>query len=470
MKLRHTSLPLIGKSLSAQLLVLTMLFVVVAEILVYVPSAARFRETFLNQRLDSAHLASLALEATENNLISKELERELLASAQVEAIIVKRLKTRMIMLSGSSPPPVIASYDLRDPGLAELLIDVFVTLARGGAGNIHVIGTLPGGADGEFLEIIMDEQPMWRAMIDFSGRILGLTIIISLVTAMLVYWAIHGLLVHPMREITQSMVRFRQAPEDVSRQISPSARKDEIGTARRELANMQEDLRASLKQKTHLASLGSAMSRINHDLRNSLASAQLVSDRLSRSADPSVSRLTPRLVKALDRAINLCTQTLKYGRADEPPPRRIRFELAPLIDDIGVDAGVSGTGAIEWLNQVAGDLEIDADPDHIYRALLNLGRNAVQALQDAGGGGEIKVSGRRANGVVTIEVRDTGPGLPPAARDHLFEPFAGSTRAGGTGLGLAIAHELIRAHGGDIALIESGPGGTAFKISIPDSG
>ncbi|MFQ5534987.1 MAG: sensor histidine kinase [Sphingomonadales bacterium] len=463
-----SSLPPLRKSLSVRLLVLTALFVILSEILVFVPSIARFRESFLEQRLDAAHLASLALEATDNNLISKELERQILRSAQVEAVIVKRIRTRMIMLNGSSPPPVTARYDFRNPGPMVLIRDAFVTLWRGGGGNIHVIGPLPGGGERDFLEIIFDEQPLWLAMVEFAGRILGLTILISLVTASLVYWSLHRLLVKPMREITHSMVAFREAPEDVSRTVSPSGRSDEVGTAERELARMQEDLRAALKQKTHLAHLGAAVSRINHDLRNSLTSAQLVSDRLGQSGDPTVRRLTPRLVSALDRATELCTQTLKYGRSNEPPPRRIRFELAPLIDDIAIAAGLPENDRIRWRNRVEGGFEIDADPDHVYRVLLNLGRNAVQALAGAGKGGEISISGEQSDGVAVIEVSDSGPGLPKAAREHLFEPFAGSTRAEGTGLGLAISRELARAHGGDIELVESGPNGTTFRISIPD--
>lgn len=470
MSTKRPSLPPPSRSLSARLLVLTILFVVLAEVLVFVPSIAGFRQDFLQQRLDAAHIASLALQATENNLISKELEQELLENAGVNAVIVKRLKTRAIMLRGIRPPPITARYDLRQSGPVALIGDAFATLARGGIGNIQVIGPLPGGSEGEFLEIILDERPLWRALVDFSGRVLGLTIIISLMTAVLVYWTLHRLLVGPMRDITTSMVAFREAPEDVSAAIVPSSRDDEVGTAQRELAKMQDELRAALKQKTHLANLGAAMSRINHDLRNSLASAQLVSDRLGRSDDPTVRRLTPRLVKALDRAITLCRQTLKYGRSDEPPPRRIRFELGPLIDDIGVAVGASGDQAIRWRSTIDNGFEIDADPDQIYRVLVNLGRNAVQAMTSAGVQGEIRVACGRHDDLATIDISDDGPGLPAAARENLFKPFSGSTRHEGTGLGLAIARELVRAHGGDLILVRSGPDGTTFRISIPDRG
>jgi len=80
---------------------------------------------------------------------------------------------------------------------------------------------------------------------------------------------------------------------------------------------------------------------------------------------------------------------------------------------------------------------------------------------------QIRITGRREGAVVVIEVSDTGPGFSDKARAHLFEAFAGSTRSGGTGLGLAIAAELVRAHGGEIRLVE-GTIGATLRLTIPD--
>ena len=80
---------------------------------------------------------------------------------------------------------------------------------------------------------------------------------------------------------------------------------------------------------------------------------------------------------------------------------------------------------------------------------------------------QIRITGRREGSVAIIEVSDTGPGVPAKAREHLFEAFQTSGRPGGSGLGLAIAAELVRAHGGDIHLVE-GTIGATFRISIPD--
>ena len=461
------SLPSFAKGLSARLLVLTIFFVVAAEVLVFVPSVSRFRLSFLQERLNAAHIAGLALQATDDNLISKDLERQLLAEAKVDAVIVKRAERRTIMLSGSRLPAIAATYDLRAPTVLDLIVDAFGALARHGNDTIHVIGQLPGGGPDELLEVILPERPLWQAMVDFSWRILGLTIIISWITGGLVYISLHWLLVRPLRRITESMVAFRRDPENPAHTVPASRRSDEIGTVQRQLAKMQDELRGALKQKTHLANLGEAVAKITHDLRNSLANAQLVSDRLSKSDDPTVRRLLPQLVGALDRAISLCMRTLKYGRADEVPPRRICFELKPLVDDIAQSLVFSEQAGVTWETRIQDGLEVDGDPEHVYRAIANLGRNAVQALERAGGG-RIQVSAERQADTVVIDIADTGPGLPEAARRNLFKPFAGSARSGGTGLGLAIAWELIHAHGGDVTLAKSDADGTVFRLTIPD--
>jgi signal transduction histidine kinase len=274
--------------------------------------------------------------------------------------------------------------------------------------------------------------------------------------------------VQPMMRITRNILSFSQNPEDASRIIVPSQRKDEIGVAERGLAHMQGELTHTLQQKSRLAALGLAVSKISHDLRNMLASAQLISDRLGSLEDPSVQRFAPKLIASLDRAISLCETTLRFGRAEEAPPRREPTPLRALVADVGDGLGLPRDDGIVWSVEVDDDLRIDADRDQLYRVLSNLCRNALQAIeQQEGGQGHIRVSGKRNGSQVTIDVRDTGPGVPEKARAHLFQAFQGSARKGGTGLGLAVAHELVSAHGGSIRLIET-ERGTQFRIEIPD--
>jgi signal transduction histidine kinase len=324
---------------------------------------------------------------------------------------------------------------------------------------------------GEFIEIVVDEVPLRKAMLRFSGTILLLSLLISGITAALVFLALHYMFVRPLRRMTANMMAFHGQPENPSSIIVPSARGDEIGMAERELAAMQRDLALMLQQKNRLAALGLAVSKINHDLRNLLTTAQLFSDRLSSLPDPRVQRFAPKLMRALERAIAFCESTLSYGRAQETPPDRRMIALGPLVEEVRETLGLGPDTPVRWVDAVERGLTVDADPDQLFRVLLNLARNAVQALESRAPGDpsrdQVRVTGRREGAVVVIEVSDTGPGIADGARSHLFEAFQGSTRTGGSGLGLAIASELVLAHGGEIRLVE-GTIGATFRVTIPD--
>jgi signal transduction histidine kinase len=324
---------------------------------------------------------------------------------------------------------------------------------------------------GDFVEIVIEEEPLRQKMLAFSRTILVVSLLISAITAALVYFALHFMFVRPMRRITANMMAFRADPQNPARLLAASSRRDEIGLAERELATMQGDIASMLNQKSHLAALGLAVSKINHDLRNLLSSAQLISDQLSSLPDPKVQRFAPKLVRALERAIEFCQSTLSYGRLQEPPPERRLVSVESMVEEVRETLGIRPDSRVRWIGAVERGLEVDADPDQLFRALLNLARNALQALETRSPNDpvrdQIRITGRREGSVAVIEVADTGPGFSAKARSHLFEAFQGSTRAGGTGLGLAIAAELVRAHGGDIRLVE-GTIGATFRINIPD--
>ena len=465
MKTASKNGPPLTRSLSAQVLMLTVAFVMLAEILIYVPSVARFRLNNLEQRIEEAHLAAMSLLSIPNFVASPEFERELLAAVSAHGVVLKQPQTRILIQADGMPPSVAASYDLRQRNMMMLIADAFDTLFATEDRVIRVIDDATMRADTE-VEIIMDEAPLRAAMLTYSWNILTLSFAIALITAGLLFMVLQGRLVRPIRRITESMTAFRQAPEESSSSIQPSAeRSDEIGIAQRELAEMQEQLRQSLQQKTRLAELGAAVSKVNHDLRNILATAQLVSDRLTLSDDPDVRRVTPRLIDSIDRAINLCRRTLRYGSAAEPTPDFAAFPLGDLVDEVGASVGLPSDGQIVWQNRITNGMEITADRDQMFRVLLNLGRNAVQAIAESG---EIRVQAARTDAGVSIDIRDTGPGLPPAAREHLFEAFTGSARSGGTGLGLVIARDVMRAHGGDIELVQSDASGTVFRLFLPE--
>jgi signal transduction histidine kinase len=334
---------------------------------------------------------------------------------------------------------------------------------------MRVVGPAPMG--GDYIEIIMDEPPLRRAMLRYSVDLLLISLLISGITAAMVYLTLHYLFVRPMRRVTANMMEFRDDPENADRVIVPSGRGDEIGIAERELASMQAELASMLHQKNRLAALGLAVSKINHDLRNLLGSAQLISDRLLSLPDPNVQRFAPKLVRALERAIAFCQSTLSYGRVQEPPPERKPILLEPLVEEVHETLGLGPDAPIRWISAVERELVVEADYDQLFRILLNLARNAVQAMESRAardpGRDQIRITGRREGAVVVIEVSDTGPGFSDKAQAHLFEAFQGSTRTGGAGLGLAIAAELVRAHGGEIRLVE-GTIGATLRLTIPD--
>ncbi len=453
--------------LSAKLLLLTILFVMLAEVLVFAPSVSNFRRQWLMERLGTAQIASLAAEAAPGGQLPAMLRDELLKNAMVKAISVKRADARVLVIEMDMPDEVDATYDLRNASWLTLIADALMVYVNPNDRVIRVIGE-PGFNKDEFIDVVMGEEPLKAAMIRYGLDILGVSIIISVITAALLYLSLDWLLVKPMTGLTRNIVRFRERPEDPTRIISPSGRHDEIGTAERELSAMQHELSETLTQKSRLAALGLAVSKISHDLRNMLSSAQLLSDRLRTVKDPTVQRLVPKLIASLDRAIRLCAHTLDFGQAQETPPRRKRFALAPLIAEVGDSLGLPRPGLIDWTVMLDSGLEIDADRDQLYRVLSNLGRNAVQALESSDDArGEIVVAGRREGSVTVIEISDTGPGLPERARAHLFEAFQSVARKGGSGLGLAIAAELVQAHGGQIALVNN-EGGATFRVSIPD--
>ncbi|MGA0534078.1 sensor histidine kinase [Hansschlegelia sp. KR7-227] len=455
--------------LSGKLLALTALFVMVTEVLIFVPSVANFRLNYIDDQLNRARTAALALDAAPDGMVAEPLARKLLKSVDARALVLKSGDARRLLAVSDMPPEVADVIDRREAAGPAAILDAFDTLINGDKRVARMIAEATDA--GDFVEIVVDERPLRKAMLAFSVNVLLLSLIISLVTGALVYVALDLMIVRPVRRLTGTMVAFAEQPEDASRIIVASGRSDEIGVAEAELERMQSEIHGQLAQKSRLASLGLAVSKINHDLRNMLASAQLMSDRLGTVSDPTVQKLAPRLIATLDRAISFCQSTLSYGAAHETPPARRMTSVADVVEDVRAGLGLASGGPVGFVAAVERGLTMDADPDQIFRVLLNLGRNAVQAFESRGAPDpardQIRISGRREGGVVVIEVSDTGPGLPKKAREHLFEPFQGSTRTGGTGLGLAIAAELVRAHGGSIAAVE-GTIGATFRLTIPD--
>jgi signal transduction histidine kinase len=454
--------------LSARLLGLTVLFVMLAEVLIYVPSVANFRKNWLNDRLAAAQIAALVLDAAPAESLPADLEKRLLEGVGARAVAVRGGGTRRLLAVSDMPPEVSRTIDLRDASWRTLIRDAFTALLEPAEQPIRVLGQGMAGAD--FVEIVIDEGPLRAAMLDFSRNILILSLVISGITASLVYFALQFFIVRPVRRLTGAIAAFGDEPEDASRILAPSRRTDEIGVAERSLAQMETSLADALRQKSHLAELGLAISKISHELRNMLTTAQLLTDRLERTADPAVQRVAPRLVATLGRAIAFCQATLAYGRAAEPLPQRRRVALAPIVAEMRDAAALAAGAGISFAADIPPNLDVDADPDQLSRVLVNLVRNSVQALSQAGtrdGPPRLSISAKREGRTVTIHVADNGPGVPEQAKARLFSAFRSSGRPGGAGLGLAISAEIVRLHGGTLTL-EPTPAGACFRIAIPD--
>lgn len=438
-----------------------------AEVMIFVPSVARFREDYLRDRLERAQIASLALLA--DDMIDGALEAELLENAGVYNIVLRRDETRQLMLSSPLPTPIAATYDIRDPSPVVLIRDALMQLATGTNQVIRVIGA-PVRDAGLLIEVTMETQPLRSAMIDYGLRILALSAVISVITAVLLFLAVKVLIVTPIRGVVGAIQSYAAEPEDARRIIRPKARVRELREAEDALLQLETELTHALKQKERLAQLGAAVAKVSHDLRNILTSAQLFTDRIEMSEDPTVRRMAPKLVNSIRRAVSLCESTLAFGRAEEPAPTLTVFRFADLVGDV-IDSErlASEASDISFSEDIPAQLMLRADPEQMYRVLANLVRNARQALEVTDRQGEINVTANEDDAAWWIRVRDTGPGLPEKARDKLFQPFQGGARKGGSGLGLAISAELVRGHGGRLELTETGPDGAVFTIWLPKS-
>lgn len=465
--------PSLWHGLSGKVLILTILFVMLGEILIFLPSIANFRLNWLKNRVAQAEIAALAVKAAPDQMLSEDLKSELLAGAGVLVVSVKKDDLRQLILRSDSYDMLDESFDLRDSETIPAIFDAFKALI---AGNGRIIGVtdVPPNNPAELIDVALEEAPLRAAMLRYALNVFLLSLFLSALVAGLVFLALNQVLVKPMRRLSTNMQDFGASPENAERIIAPSKREDEIGIAERELRAMQIELSLLLSQKSHLAALGLTVSKVSHDLRNMLSSAHLISDRLSIVNDPTVQKFAPKLIASLDRAIALCVQTLKHGRAEEALPRRDKFILGALVDEVIESVAVEASSQIVLYNSVPQNLSIDADRDQLFRVLTNLVRNAAEALENRVAEaperkeGAITLKAWREGSVVTLSVTDNGPGIPTPLQARLFEAFQSTDKPGGTGLGLAIAADLVRAHGGQLWLATTGPEGTSFMMTLPD--
>lgn len=464
-------MPRLFGGLSGRLLWLTVIFVMLAEILIFVPSVAGMRMNWLRDRLDTAAAAGIVIDGLQPSELPRAVQDDTLLATGTKVIALKKDGTSRLLAAQDMPPQVDQVFDLADVPMLVSMRDALDTLFLGGGRVMRVFG--PIGDSDMIIELVMTDDALRKDMLKYSKMMFLLSLLISLITAVLIFLAINRMMIMPIRRLTHSMQLFSEYPEDPNRVFTGDRSRGELAVAGRHLAAMQVELQRTLKQQKNLADLGLAVSKINHDMRNILASAQLMSDRLTDVDDPMVRSFAPKLLRTIDRAVGYTSEVLAYGQASEAAPRRRRIRLADLCQDVRDILAIDPDASIEFLDQIPSDVEVDCDSEQLFRVIHNICRNALQALmnfdpEDTSMVRRITVSAHRIGSVVSITVDDTGPGMPRKARENLFSAFRGSARSGGTGLGLVIARELVLAHGGTIALVEKPGPGTQFRIEIPD--
>ncbi len=393
-----------GFGLAERVLVVTLGFVLAAMGLFYATRLAAFRETWLHNKLVSAQTAFESFDTGGPNDLSADLSRKVLASVGVKSIAVSTPSGWRVLAAPGAPGGAGFTVNLDSETFVDSVGAAFETLFARPATIIHVTdGPSPDEAG---IAVTLDGTPLKDALWRVSRTFLNIALMIAAVVTCVLWAALWQMVLRPVRRLTSNIIAFGERPQDVSRVIVPSGRRDEIGRAETALAAMQGSLAHELAQRKRLAELGMAVARINHDLRNILTAAQLISDRLAKIPDPLAQRLAPRLVATLDRAIQFCQATLTYGAGREQPPDRRTFDLSELVRQVVESARAEHADAIDFHIDIPPRFDVYADPDHVLRVLENLSRNAAQALLAKGAEGgrpkAIRFAAIRTDGVALI--------------------------------------------------------------------
>ncbi|HHL43582.1 MAG TPA: HAMP domain-containing histidine kinase [Hellea balneolensis] len=452
------------RGLSSKLLLLTILFVMLAEGLIFFPSAAMFRQNWLWQRAESAGLITLAIEGVPNYEGSSMLSEQFMKSTSVTMVAQNREGMSELVLGMPPSGKIVGVDDLRKRRRLPLFRKTFRDFFGDGQGYIRVLSH-PTVKGVDSLEFLVPQARLKAALRDYSARVLLWSIVISLMTGLLIYFALTRMIVVPVKKLATGLANFRNDPRKRQTELPANFRKDEIGQLEREFVDMKDGVRLAFQRQERLATLGMAMAKINHDLRNVLTSTQLISDRLASDPDERISRMGQRLVKTVDRGVKLCEATLSFSQSVEERPKIKPVRIATLIGEAAGDT-MAEEGQVKFTNKVPHNLQALVDPDHTYRIFHNLFRNAIQAMTKSDTQ-DLSVDAKIKDDKLHINISDTGPGLPEKAKSNLFKAFTSSTTKGGTGLGLTISRELARAQGGNLILEKTGPDGTTFTVCLP---
>ncbi|MBL4870838.1 MAG: HAMP domain-containing histidine kinase, partial [Robiginitomaculum sp.] len=314
---------------------MTIVFVMLAEILIFIPSAAMFRHGWLQERAEAAGLLTLAIEGVPDYMGGEMLSKQFMKDTGCSMVVQQRTDPsgKILRQTVLGTPPVnekIFTSDLRIKRQLPLFRESFRDFFSSGNGYIRIVSE-PTVEGVDALEILVPQNALKMALRDYWKRVLLWSLAISLLTGLMIYLALSRMIARPIVKLASGLAKFRADPRKrMNPHSKPSKsqyRRDEIGQLEREFIAMKTGIRTAFKQQERLATLGMAMAKINHDLRNVLTSTQLISDRLADDQDPRISKMGKRLVKTVDRGVKLCEATLSFSRSveDRPAPQTIRL-------------------------------------------------------------------------------------------------------------------------------------------------
>lgn len=441
--------------LSLRVFLLVAALVTSCGALVHLPGLVAFRTEYLEHRLIDAYMATLALRA--GGTLTAAQTATLLERAHLAGIEVRSDDAELRL---GTLAPIERDIRLDRESLGQRLLHTLRALFDGSQGLMKVSGAPPGeGMQGLWIAVTLDAAALRWAVRHHASEALLLSLAISLFTAGLVQLGLIRLLLRPVGRLTAQLVAFQADPYRTP-PPRPTSRSDEIGALQCSLAAMETAVQTALKRETRLAALGGAVARIHHDLRSILATVSFASARLADTADPRSRQLAELLGQSVRRAANLCASTLDLARGETPITQRERIDLAALCEQAA--AAAARPPEFRVTVDVPVGATVGGDPERLTRVLGNLLANSCEA-----GARQVRLTALSTVAGWSIEIADDGPGVPDAARARLFEPFIGSAKAGGHGLGLATGHDIARAHGGDLSLVETGPHGTCFRLTLP---
>ena len=345
-----------------------------------------------------------------------------------------------------TPDPVPYLFLHQNTGFSQFTATMKMLIADHDA-PIELIGVI----DNQIVGLTISQAVIYHNTLRNGPVIIIVTFFASLPACFLVLWLYLRFQRRPLRELLKILTLIADDPTVIQPIPKSLESFGELQTVAEAIETLQRNMARELTQRERLADIGEAVAKINHDIRNVLSSATLVSDALLSSKDENVRKSAPLVLRSLEQAVDLCQSMLDY-LAQTPDPIPSDFELPELL------AEIQSASLLKLRYQ--GPRIMHADRNMMSRILLNLARNAGTA-----GANMMWVEVWQVGHLAIMDISDNGAGIPRSAWPNVFSPFK-STQGSGGGLGLAISRDLTLAQGGMLRLSRSSSDGSEFRIQF----